>query len=1461
MKRAFFCILPLFLVSSLFAQKYKQFSEDPAEFYSELTSFLKATKNQKLTNQLEIFDELWTGGSFGSSEEDKFIDVCNLLLKKKYIANPDFTALLTATNSFYKNEISSNTFYEFLTVLDTMVQLKFTKAQTRTYMGFFPDLNKNGQLFVTKSKNWSVADISYVIEMKKVPQVVFENTDLALAGSKDTLLIINTSGRCFPLTEEWRGNEGEVNWARVGLYASDVYAELKKYKIDFKKQGYTADSVLFTNTDAYPDPIEGTFEDQLDARGEKSAYPQFKSFKRKFKLDDLDDYLVYNGGFGMEGRRIVGTGSGYYPATLKILKDGKKFITLTSYNFYIEPERIVAGNATVTLYLNGDSIYHPSLSIRINREERYLKFSTSPNNLVQAPFSNTFHQLEMYADQMECHLDSSFVDIRSVRDPDGRASFESVNYFSRKRFEKMRGNMSYNPIFKMNELFILYQKRIYTEDELVGFFGVDKIEQIQTQLLLLSTQGFITYDPRIKEMILNDKLFTYINAYLKKVDFDVIQLNSISKDQPNSRLFLENNHLEVHGINTVKLSDSQSVQIYPYQKTITFKKNRDMLFDGYLKAGRFEYFGKGFEFVYSDFQINMSQIDSMMFNFPDEKAGGIVRRVNTVIQNITGKLNIDKPDNKSGRLDAPNYPIFDCFKGAFVYYDYKSVFNGVYERDRFFFKLKPFIVDSLDNFSMAGMNLDGTFKSAKILPDFDYKLNLQPDFSLGFATETPPDGYPLYNGTGHCNMKIFLSNSGLRGSGKFTYNGAEIESEDMLFFPDSMQALQTVFAMDDKERKKFPDVNSQNCELTWTPYADTMIIAAIDSTAFINMYEEESFLKGRLVFTKKEMYGNGEFNYRQGLARSENYNFKHRKLSADSTEFELYDDSARVALTNASIKMNIDFDKRILKAETNYDEVFTELPINQYSTNIPEFKWDVDEKKVFLEKGEGTDDIDFFFVSTNPVFDSLTFAPSSAELDLTTFEIEAFDIKYFLVADSRVVPASAVQIGENGVIPALTNAEIIASHENEFHIIKSADVNIFSSKKFTGTGLYNYIDPNEKVWELEISEIRSTEEGLTRGIGVIPDSMGFHFGPNMGYNGDLIFTSDKKEIEFNGEVDIEHDHIQLLGTQKFKFEGRVAFDSLYFNITEAKNSLGQELHSGIFLNTRTRNIYPVFLGTKQTPNDLELFRASGDLYLDLDSNMFVITDFERYYNEDMRPSQWVFAMDSNVIYMDGPLNMDYAIENFDFKLSSRLSHNLKTETTTMEMAGGINMPFHENALKVMSDSLINFGFFNSDVDNTKEFVASGVARQFESEKDAQKSIDNLYRSGNVPTYKEYRPLVNFAPTQLVWDTTSKAFTNAGQIGIANIGGFQVNKNLNGRISFFKTLQRDSISLYWEGNAGNWYLFTFVEEELYVGSSDAEFVDRALYKKPKDIIGRLSFNKATEEMIANTRSKAVRKEEE
>lgn len=1447
----------LFTFCSLQLTAQNSFSTDPVAFIDEFGDFLNDSRNKDVKDAFDVFKSYWQAGNMSNAVQDTFIMLSNVMRGERYNANADFIHLIRAMNAFYEKGLPDYMVEGFLNTELVMIP-NFRRTDVKDYNRFFLEFAKTGALNASRGKTWLVSRKEAEIKMAKGPYLVFSGVDLRLGAVKDTLEIENTDGQYFILAEQWYGQNGLVTWERAGLARNDVYAELDHYQLSTNSNNYTADSVSFVNYDAYGDAIEGKLEDQTHSKGENGPYPRFTSYRNNFTMSDLEDFLEYKGGFGMEGKTIIGSGTEYNPAVLTVSDNGQKRMRLESFTFYMNPDAIKAGNTAVTVYVDNDSIIHPNLFIKLDRKNRVFRFNTTPSALSQTPFSNTYHKLEMYVDQMEWPMDSGYIDLRTVRDPDGRAAFESSNFFSRKRFDKLRANMTYHPLLKMGNLFHLYQKYTYTEEEVAGFFGADDIEQIQTLLGLLNTQGFILYNTQNKTITLKEKLFNYIQAFQHKIDYDVILLNSISKDEPNSRLYLEDKRLEINGIKTVRLSDSQNVQIYPYRQQITFKKNRNMLFDGYMRAGRFEYFGKGFDFDYENFQINMEQIDSMMFNFPDSSHNNQLRRVNTVIQNITGKLQIDKPKNKSGRLHAPNFPIFDCFKGAYVYYDYKSVYGGVYKRDRFYFKLKPFVVDSLDNFSMEGMDLLGSFVSADILPTFDYKLNLQPDFSLGFTTETPEGGYPLYKGRGHCNMKIFLSNNGLRGKGSFTFNGAKIETEDMIFFPDSMEAESITFAMRDEDRKQFPEVNAENCALTWTPYRDTMRISAVDSTALINMYEDGTTLTGELIFTKKNMYGAGEFIYRHSATQSTHYRFKHRKMNADSASFILFDlDGKRPALVNSDVEIKLDFDKPELRGLSLYDSIFTDLPINNYSTNIPRFRWEVDNKMLFLEKPDDMPDEDFFFVSTNPTFDSLSFTPKSAQLNLNTYEIDAFNIKAIYVADARIRPDSAIRIAENGAIPPLRNAEIVANVDNEFHFVKEASVNIFSSNKFTGYGTYQYFDQNDKEWGIAMRDIHSTDSGTTVGVGQIPDSANFYFGPRMRYSGDINFISTRKALSFDGELAIEHPFTNELGTQEMRFKGLVSYDSLYFAIDNAQNIFGQNLYSGLFMNTKTNQLYTLFLGLKQSPEDYPIYLAEGDLYFEKDSNAYFITKPERIFEEDQAPGLYSYEIGDSAIVMEGPIGFDYSIDNINFYLSGLVKTDLLTSEVEINLTGGLDLPIQSGAVKVMADSLISYAYFNKDVDNVPDYIMSGVIRHLEDERDIQKTVNSLYGSGLIPTFNEYEPFLHFSQISLVWDTSSMSFHNDGQIGLANVGQYQVNKYLNGRIDFFKDGSVDSVSILLEGNADNWYFMTFVEENLFYRSSDQEFMERAYYKKPKDLIGRFVFKEAEDIWVEETRKKAFR----
>jgi len=195
------------------------------------------------------------------------------------------------------------------------------------------------------------------------------------------------------------------------------------------------------------------------------------------------------------------------------------------------------------------------------------------------------------------------------------------------------------------------------------------------------------------------------------------------------------------GVPEIQLSDSQSVYIYPEKQEITFRKNRDFIFSGKIHAGLFDFYSKNGLFEYDKFKLALPTIDSMSFTVRSnyDKVNNFYRqiRVKTVIADISGELLIDDPNNKSGSKSFPEYPYFTNKNDAYVYFDNKSIQNGVYNREKFKYHVYPFTIDSLDNFTTEGLKMDGNLASGGIFPVIEEPLTIQADYSLGFIHETP----------------------------------------------------------------------------------------------------------------------------------------------------------------------------------------------------------------------------------------------------------------------------------------------------------------------------------------------------------------------------------------------------------------------------------------------------------------------------------------------------------------------------------------------------------------------------------------------------------------------------------------------------------------------------------------------------------------------------------------------------
>ena len=63
----------------------------------------------------------------------------------------------------------------------------------------------------------------------KIPIFTFNDVDLRCFSKNDSSVIRNTSGQFFPLTSQWEGNGGKIDWQRAKKDKDILKKRLGKY--------------------------------------------------------------------------------------------------------------------------------------------------------------------------------------------------------------------------------------------------------------------------------------------------------------------------------------------------------------------------------------------------------------------------------------------------------------------------------------------------------------------------------------------------------------------------------------------------------------------------------------------------------------------------------------------------------------------------------------------------------------------------------------------------------------------------------------------------------------------------------------------------------------------------------------------------------------------------------------------------------------------------------------------------------------------------------------------------------------------------------------------------------------------------------------------------------------------------------------------------------------------------------
>lgn len=1421
-----------------FSQKGSQLSNDTVKFISDLNNyFIENTSNRlEAETYMRTFTERWEQNYITGYYKEATIKACNLMAVKRLKPNPYLIGYFSALYSFLEKQIAAEKYINWQICLEKILAKKgVSGVQEILVLG--ENMFKYNAFYKTPSYVYYSYQPNYKFEFDTTLKIIFK--DITLIGVNprgDSIAVEETQGVYYPNTVTFVGKGGKISWERCGL-TKEVYATIKRFNIDCKTGNYTSDTATFVGKQFFDKPQVGRFSDRIITENGELTYPRFDSYSKRLVVKNIYPDVDYDGGFGMRGPKFVGSGTNSNPARIIFKRNGVKFLEISSRSFGMGKDRIVANPGAVKFFLNKDTIYHPGLSFTYQVEKRLVTILRGDDGLQKTPFSNSFHKYDMYFEQILWQLDEPMIAFNFLPNNfQGEAFFESTDFYTREKSETIKGKETISPVTKMIEYYNANEKpaqfSVVDFAKYIKYLAVD----LRPIIFKMAIYGLIYFDPETDMIKVKQRLMDYADNLKHKHDYDIITLHSVTQGKDNASLNLLNYDITVRGVKQVLLSDTQKVFIFPKNGEMLLKKNREINFSGTLSSGKFEFIGKDFIFDYEEFKVKMKTIDSIKIYVeafePDINGNIPFKKVQTLIENVNGELRIDAPKNKSGWGRAPTFPSFQSFKESYAFYEKRSIFKNVYNKDKFYFKLDPFAIDSLDNFRNEGLRFDGTFSSAGIFPDFREVLTLQKDYSLGFIRQTPAGGFPIYGGKGNFDQEIRLSNKGLRGGGDLNFSSSASKVPDLIFFPDSANGNASTFDVKEGDAPEFPTAHGDTVRLHFMPYRD--LLQAFDIKKPFIAYKEKITFKGRFDLTYKELTGNGKAEFEKADLSSGKILFVKRRMFSDTSNFHLkaFDEDG-FTFSTVNVNAKIDFDARVGDFITNGDASYVKFDKNQYIAYMDRFKWYMDSEELELGDTQKKIDTDASekgldlegpqFISIHPKQDSLRFFAPGAKYNLKKYIIKCKNVPFINVADARMFPADGdVTIFKNAVMDTLRKSSILANTVTKFHTIRNTTTNIFGRRSYLASGEYQYLDENEKVYLIKFNTIRPDTTGQTISEGLIDDKENFKFNDHFSFAGKVYLFATNEFLFYEGGTKIVNNCKQI-GKSYLQFTGEINPKDIQIPIPKkALDINGAAVGTGLFYNQDTNMVFASFLSLQGARSSKDVIEADGILTYDKENLMYEISNKEKLLEMSL-PGNYVSLNTENCeIYTEGVYNLSNDLGQVKLKGVGNARYGTAKDSINFNLMLLVDFFFENSAIKKMAkDFELYLGGLNPTPFEGDLFNHGLIEILGKDKGDRALSELNLY--GNYKKFPdELEKNLVFNEVKMSYNRAAKAYVSEGMLGLGNIQKTEIFRYMKGKIQIKKQRGKDILDIYIEADPNTWYYFTYYNGTMLAVSSNDQF---------------------------------------
>ncbi len=1448
MIRIFIAVLLVFFFISGFSQK-DAFSSDTTKFLKEIENYFYTNTGNKKEAEgfLDDFTKRWKSNQIAGFYKWNIIDVSNLLAQKKLKPYPYFVnyydIVYDVIGSGVSKEVFDNFYAAFLKALNNRA---IKNIQDILEMG--KDLYKDNTFYAAGAFVYKLQDNNFTVDFDSVPRLKFHNNSIIGKNKQnDSITIAQTSGFYYPNVKKIIGKTGKVSWAKTGL-SEDVHAELKRYNIDCKTGGYTSDSAIFHGKQYFEKPQLGKITDKIITEKGEDTYPRFDSYSKRLIVKDIYPGVDYDGGFGMRGDKFVGTGNATNPAKIILKRKNYRFIEICSNSFAMNKERIMAYGAEMKIFLQKDSVYHPYIGFNYNIAEKKAIFLRGEKGIEKTPFTNTYHKIDMFFEQMIWNTNDSLIHFNFLpTNVQGEAYFESENFYSQDRTDALKEG-GFNIVGKIYEYYNMNNKLPFTVVDLCHHVNMLQ-NDLRPIIMKVASYNLISYNPATDIILVKEKLVDYVQYAKHTKDYDRLTIHSVNPGNDNANLNLLNNDLRIYGVKIILLSDTQKVFVFPKNKMVILKKNRNMEFSGVVASGKFEFHGKDFLFDYDAFKVNMKTIDSIKIYVEtgdaDDNGHKKFRQVQTKIEDATGELRIDAPKNKSGWGKAPAFPIFQSFKESYAYYDSKKIFKGVYNRNDFYFKLEPFTIDSLDNFSNDRLKFDGTFSSAGIFPVFKETLTLQKDYSLGFIRKTPDEGYDTYGKIGNYKNEIRLSNKGLRGTGDLKFSTSVSKSDDFIFFPDSTNAIAQTFDVAEQDNPfECPKAHGDTVNIHFLPKAKLLQVRTIKKP--IIAYKEQVQFTGRMDLTDNQLTGNGKVDFEKlASITAQKMLFIRRKFFSDTCNFYLKAvQEEGFSFSTVDMNAKIDFDQRVGEFITNGKGSYVRFDKNQYIAYMDRFKWYMDNEdielgdenqKINTDTGNDLDLEGPEFISIHPKQDSLRFLAPAAKFNIKKYIINCINVPFIKTADAKIFPKDGkVTIYKFAVMDTLKDATLMCNTVTKYHNLKKVTANIFSRRDYLAKGEYTYVDESEKQYPIFFNTVRPDTSGETKADGIIGEKDNFKFNDFFTFAGNVRMSANNQFLDFNGGTKIEHP----CGTIKkayLKFKGEIDPMSIQIPVPENSTDMfGNPVVNAIMYSNDTTAVYSGFLSPKYRKNDKIIVSSFGYLTFDKDIGEYQISSKEKLTEFNLPGNYLSLNVNTCEVYGEGKMDMALDLGQVKTQPVGFAKHFTKQDSIYIESMLLVDFFFDKSLLKAMvKDIEVYLNTLTATSFDGAKYV-KGLGEILGKEK-ADKVIADLSLYGNIKRFPDaLEKTFFFNDVKFKYDAKKRVFSSVGKIGLANILSYEIYRQMPGVIRIEKMKSGgDKLIIYLEPDPTTWYYFEYFKGVMKAVSSNKEFNNTIKEMKSKN----------------------------